>query len=385
FLLAGPVDGAAGARGPRWDAAEAAATGTPAVAAGPAGNGVPALPGPSAAALMPGPHAQTQASTPVGSWPISAVAPAVGPDGLPRRVPGASQPSVESYGQPATPGTDNGALGTQSGAGVGSGAASAAEYGTGPFAPAAFHGADGVAWPGVSTPADGQGAPSGAQAPDGSPLSPHYSQSSHSSHSSLQVSGLDAIALPVPPDAPGARYSLGPLAPVPVDGGLGRRRAGGDDERTLPHQPVPEPRRESERLPSRLSPVRPQTPAAPAPEASPLVPPQPPAQPEPPRAGPPAPPAPAPQSATAPQPSDHALPRRVRKPPPAQPEWPTAPMSAVTGPVPPQDPAAVRDALLEYEAGVERALHDSADDMPTRRLPARHAGPSTPERDGEDQ
>ncbi|MBW8806385.1 MAG: HAMP domain-containing protein, partial [Catenulisporales bacterium] len=102
FLLAGPVDGAAGARGPRGDAAEAAATGTPAVAAGPAGNGVPALPGPSAAALMPGPHAQTQASTPVGSWPISAVAPAVGPDGLPRRVPGASQPSVESYGQPAT-------------------------------------------------------------------------------------------------------------------------------------------------------------------------------------------------------------------------------------------------------------------------------------------
>ena len=60
-------------------------------------------------------------------------------------------------------------------------------------------------------------------------------------------------------------------------------------------------------------------------------------------------------------------------------------MSAVAGPVPPQDPAAVRDALLEYEAGVERALHDSADDMPTRRLPARHAGPATPERDGEDQ
>jgi hypothetical protein len=101
----------------------------------------------------------------------------------------------------------------------------------------------------------------------------------------------------------------------------------------------------------------------------------------------PAPAAPAPpavsQSATAPQPADNALPRRVRKTP-AQPDWPTAPLSAVAGPAQPQDAVAVREALLEYEAGVERALQDSADDMPTRRQPARHAGPA-PERDGEDQ
>ncbi|NUP46190.1 MAG: hypothetical protein HOW97_02590, partial [Catenulispora sp.] len=90
-----------------------------------------------------------------------------------------------------------------------------------------------------------------------------------------------------------------------------------------------------------------------------------------------------PNSATAPQPADNALPRRVRKAP-AQPDWPTAPLSAVTGPAQPQDAVAVRDALLEYEAGVERALHDSADDMPSRRQQARHAGPA-PERDGEDQ
>ncbi|MFL6116981.1 MAG: hypothetical protein ACJ786_37360, partial [Catenulispora sp.] len=289
--------------------------------------------------------------------------------GLPRRVPGASQPTVE---------VPNGFQGFAAGADAGSGDHATADYAAGPLAPAAFHGADGVVWPGAPAPADGRAAPAGGQTPDGSPLS---SQSSHSTHSSLQVSGLDAIALPVPPDAPGARYSLGPLAPVPVDGGLGRRRAGGDDERNPPHQPVPEPRRESERLPSRLSPVRPQAPATPAPEASPMVPSQPPAPSQP--APAPQAPAPAPQSATAPQPTDHALPRRVRKAP-AQPDWPTVPMSAVAGPVP-QDPAAVRDALLEYEAGVERALHDSADDMPTRRLPARHAGPSTPERDGEDQ
>ena len=111
--------------------------------------------------------------------------------------------------------------------------------------------------------------------------------------------------------------------------------------------------------------------------------------PEPPRfaAGPPAaaPPGTPPPSATAPQPADGALPRRVRKSP-SHPDWPTSQMPTVAGgPVPPQDAQAVRDALEDFEAGVERANRDSADQIPTRRQAARHAGPTTPERDGEDQ
>jgi hypothetical protein len=110
--------------------------------------------------------------------------------------------------------------------------------------------------------------------------------------------------------------------------------------------------------------------------------------PEPPRfaAGPPAapPPGTAPPSATTPQPADSALPRRVRKTP-SHPDWPTSQMTAVTGPAQPQDAAAVRDALQEYEAGVEQAMRDSAEQTPTHRQSARHAGPATPERDGEDQ
>lgn len=111
--------------------------------------------------------------------------------------------------------------------------------------------------------------------------------------------------------------------------------------------------------------------------------------PEPPRfaAGPApaAPPGAAPPSATTPQPADGALPRRVRKTPPSHPDWPTSQMPTVAGPVPPQDARAVRDALMEFEAGVERANRDSAEQLPTRRQAARHAGPTTPERDGEDQ
>jgi hypothetical protein len=55
------------------------------------------------------------------------------------------------------------------------------------------------------------------------------------------------------------------------------------------------------------------------------------------------------------------------------------------GPVQPQDARAVREALEAFEAGVERANRDSAEQTPTRRQAARHAGPATPERDGEDQ
>ena len=230
---------------------------------------------------------------------------------------------------------------------------------------------------------------SAAQAPATHPAPPSDGRTPpHLDGSALRVSGLDAIALPVPSQGDRGRYSLGPLAPVSPDA-PGRRRAreaGGE----LPHQPVPEPRRDSEHLPARLSPVVPPTSAAPPSEASPLVHPhlpEPQGAPSAPAPAAPARPAPAgpaaAQSATAPQPADNALPRRVRKTP-AQPDWPTAPLSAVDGPAQPQDPAAVRDALLEYEAGVERALQDSAHDMPARRQPARHAGPA-PERDGEDQ
>ncbi|MBS2539065.1 hypothetical protein KGQ20_40585, partial [Catenulispora sp. NF23] len=83
-----------------------------------------------------------------------------------------------------------------------------------------------------------------------------------------------------------------------------------------------------------------------------------------------------------------ALPRRVRKTP-SHPDWPTSQISAVTeGPAQQQDARAVRDALQEFEAGVERANRDSAEQttqLPTRRQAARHAGPATPQRDGEDQ
>ncbi|MFD0636850.1 ATP-binding protein [Catenulispora yoronensis] len=443
FLLAGPVAEAAGTRAPRGDAVEAAATGTPAVAAGPAGNGVPALPGPTAhAALLPArPHGFGGEGLGPDGWPSSGVAPA-GPDGLPRRIPGRTPPiaplspltpvaetfggpigngaaAAAAAGQPASTGAQPeylGMAGPPTPAGPGAGYGDRAPQGAGHGAERAdrIDYADYPGYPAAAGPGRAEHTvdhPHAAQADGRSAqpsFQPHPLQASSPAAgngngngrppaagldgSSLQVSGFDAIALPVPSgpsDAPGARYSLGPLAPVPVDG-LGRRRSREPGGEHLPHQPVPEPRRESEHLPSRWSPVAP-PPAAPPAEASPLVNPHLPPPPEPPRfaAGPggaaSAPPAAraAPQSATAPQASDNALPRRVRKAP-AQPDWPTAPLSAVTGPAQPQDAVAVRDALLEYEAGVERALYDSADDMPTRRPSARHAGPA-PERDGEDQ
>jgi hypothetical protein len=106
----------------------------------------------------------------------------------------------------------------------------------------------------------------------------------------------------------------------------------------------------------------------------------------PPGAAPPSAP-PAPASATTPQPADGALPRRVRKTP-ARPDWPVGQASAVDAPAVPQDARAVRDALEAFEAGVEQANRDSAEQttqLPSRRQAARHAGPATPQRDGEDQ
>jgi hypothetical protein len=50
-----------------------------------------------------------------------------------------------------------------------------------------------------------------------------------------------------------------------------------------------------------------------------------------------------------------------------------------------QDPEEVRAKLEEYEAGVEQALRDSAQDMPARRPDGtRYAGSDGPTRDGED-
>ena len=425
FLLAGPVAETAGTRAPRGDAAEAAASGTPAATSAPAANGVPALPSSPAQA-----HAQAlemrgrpplTPAQPLHAPPAvprtNPAAPALPPgaEGLPRRVPGATQPA-ESFGLPT--GTDFDAYATPGTAPAGSGAGQtgqtgghqAPSYQPAPTDPAAASAAASAAAGAASglpespsyhqfdraaNPAQGQfAAPSPAyqpidpQAPAGHQLQPYQPPTTGPDGSSLQVSGLDALGQPAAPDAPGARYSLGPLAPVPPEG-LGRRRAlSGGEPQHLPHQPVPEPRRETEMLPVRRPPTVPAPPGAPAPEAPGMVQPHQPA-PEPPRfaAGPApaAPPGAAPPSATTPQPADGALPRRVRKTPPSHPDWPTSQMPTVAGPVPPQDARAVRDALMEFEAGVERANRDSAEQLPTRRQAARHAGPTTPERDGEDQ
>jgi len=406
FLLAGPVTESAGTRAPRGDAAEAAATGTPAAAPAPPANGVPALPSSPAQAhaqalemrgrppLTPAQPLHAPEPAPRRGPPAAALPP--GAEGLPRRVPGATQPG-EAFSLPA-PSSDFDAYAAP-GAVPGTPAtpAAPAAYGAGPDAgqdagQAGAYGAPSYQ-PAPIDPAEGQFAPPASayqpnqfEAPAGH--QPHQPPTAGLDGSSLQVSGLDALGQPGAPDAPGARYSLGPLAPVPPDG-LGRRRAlPGDDPQYLPHQPVPVPRRETEMLPVRRPPSVPAPPGAPAPEASGMVHPHQPA-PEPPRfaAGPPAaaPPGTAPPSATTPQPSDGALPRRVRKTP-SHPDWPTSQMPTVAGgPVPPQDAQAVRDALEDFEAGVERANRDSADQIPTRRQAARHAGPTTPERDGEDQ
>jgi len=82
--------------------------------------------------------------------------------------------------------------------------------------------------------------------------------------------------------------------------------------------------------------------------------------------------------AIVPQAADSALPRRVRGSTPG-PVWPPAgTLTAAVSPVPQQDAVAVREALEDYEAGVERALRDSAEDLPSRRRSGpRHAGPAT--------
>lgn len=453
FLLAGPVAESASSRAPRGDAAEAAATGTPAAAPAPAADGIPALPSSPAQAAHA--HAlETRGRPPLtpaqpshvpqpGPAPRSS-APALPPgaEGLPRRVPGASQPG-EAFSLPAAgsevpgfgPGQDAG-----HGAGLGAGAHAAgpgAEAGFGPAAAAAGFGATLDAPqsgahaapsyqpldPGTANGVDARFAPPSSQPPATGP-----------DGSSLQVSGLDALGQPGAPDAPGARYSLGPLAPVAPEG-LGRRRALSGGEAQMPHQsvpPVPEPRRETEALPVRRPPTVPGQFPVPAPENPGMdrphqPPPEPPqfapgpgqaapygsGQAVPPAAGaaygqgapsglsgpagpagqgvpPGVPPGATAPGAIVPQPADGALPRRVRKTPSHQ-EWPTTQMSAVTGPVQPQDARAVRDALEDFEAGVERAHRESAEQttqlpLPSRRQAARHAGPTTPERDGgEDQ
>ena len=252
-------------------------------------------------------------------------------------MPGASQPE-EAFSLPANSGSDGY---------VPPGGAQAGPLFP-PFDPAVANGAEPEAPP---------SAPAAPSTPSYQPPQPPQPPTVGLDGSSLQVSGLDALAQPGAPDAAGARYSLGPLAPVPPDG-LGRRRAlPGGEAQHLPHQPVPEPRRETETLP----------PGAAALGAVPPVSP--------------------PPSATTPQPADGALPRRVRKAP-SHPDWPTSQIAAVAGPVPPQDAQAVRDALEDFQAGVERANRDSAEQttqLPTRRQAARHAGPATPERDGKDQ
>ncbi|MEZ0114009.1 signal transduction histidine kinase [Catenulispora sp. EB89] len=488
FLLAGPVTESASTRAPRGDAAEAAATGVPAAAPAPPANGVPALPSSPAQAhaqalemrgrppLTPAQplHAPPPSRPRANPGPAAALPP--GAEGLPRRVPGASQPG-EAFSLPtptsefdayATPGSAAGSPAAPTAPTVPFGPAGYAADQAGPYAApsyqpapvdsaeaaaAAAAAAEGAAGfvdgqpgefgqnsqpgqPGQpsfqrferpANPAEGQSkspsfqqfdrtpnaaegqyappspapAASPSPAPSYQPIQPQ-APAGHQPHqppaagpdgSSLQASGLDALGRPGAPDAPGARYSLGPLAPVPPEG-LGRRRAlAGGETQHLPHQPVPEPRRETGMLPVRRPPTVPAPPPAPAPEAPGMVPPHQPA-PEPPRfaagsapAAPAAPPgAVTPPSATTPQPADGALPRRVRKTP-SHPDWPTSQMPVVgaDGPAQPQDARAVRDALEEFEAGVERANRDSADQIPTRRQAARHAGPTTPERDGEDQ
>ena len=91
------------------------------------------------------------------------------------------------------------------------------------------------------------------------------------------------------------------------------------------------------------------------------------------------------QSATSPRPADGALPRRTRKTP-AQSQaqsQPASQLSAVAGPMQHQDAVAVRDALEEYEAGVEQARRESVTDLPSRRQSARFDGPGAPQRDGD--
>jgi hypothetical protein len=403
FLLAGPVSEAAGARAPRGDAAEAAATGTPAAVPAPAAEGIPSLPGSPAQAQAQG--LDTWNRRPASSAPqgygaqagMGAAAPAasappampLGAEGLPRRVPGATQPG-EAFSPPAS---EDGFSGF--------GAPADNGYRSTPQASPASH------YPQSADPH----AANAANGADGRFAGPGHQQppTAGVDGSALQVSGFDALGRPGAPgqpgaDTPGSRYSLGPLAPV-VPEGLGRRRAlpAGGEGQHLPHQPVPEPRRGSETLPARRQPAASSPFPAPAPEASGMDRPYPPA-PEPPRfaagagqtaphgqAAPPgaAPPSapPAPASATTPQPADGALPRRVRKTP-ARPDWPVGQASAVDAPAVPQDARAVRDALEAFEAGVEQANRDSAEQttqLPSRRQAARHAGPATPQRDGEDQ
>ena len=122
--------------------------------------------------------------------------------------------------------------------------------------------------------------------------------------------------------------------------------------------------------------------------------------PAPPASAPPAsaPPAPAPPASAPPAPAPPAadgvpplpatptadLPQRVRTAF-RQPQWPPADVPTAA-PAPTIDPVAVRDTLEEYEAGVEQALRESADDLPTRRRSqARHAGAVVPAGDDGDE
>ncbi|MBS2538138.1 HAMP domain-containing protein, partial [Catenulispora sp. NF23] len=294
FLLAGPVAetvGTAGTRAPRGDAAEAAATGTPGAAAAPAGNGVPTLPsGPMLPSSPAQAHAQaleTRGRPPLtpaqpmhvpepspaaesapagfgsgagfgpGSGSGSAPALPPGAEGLPRRVPGASQPG-EAFSLP-TPNTpfDGYAAGP---AAAGQAGAHAAPY---PAADPAGANPAGVNPAGANAAGTGgaSGSPSfqtfdraAADAQSGPPsYQPRPSQppTARPENSSRQVSGFDALGQPGATDAPGGRYSLGPLAPVPPEGPGRRRALSGGDVQQQPHQPVPEPRRETEMLPVR--------------------------------------------------------------------------------------------------------------------------------------
>ena len=217
--------------------------------------------------------------------------------------------------------------------------------------------------------------PRGAAAPPPDPksfgIAPDLGQQPFGRHGSFGIAasgGPEAGFEAAGPAAHGA-----PGAPGAPGAGTGRRRA------PLPGDAaVPEPRREGE-VPVPPSPMaaasfepydgygaRPHPPQ----EAPPLAFPQPGSQ-----GGRP------PSSATVPQPADSALPRRTRGG--SGIGWPAGGLGGPEGPAPVQDPEEVRAKLEEYEAGVEQALRDSAQDMPVRRPDGTRFGSDGP-RGGED-
>jgi hypothetical protein len=221
--------------------------------------------------------------------------------------------------------------------------------------------------------------PRGAAAPPPDPksygIAPDLGQQPFGRHGSFGIAASGGPETGFEPSAPAVHGTPGAAgAPGAPGAGTGRRRA------PLPGDAaVPEPRREGE-VSAPSSPMaaasfepydgygaRPHSPQ----EAPPLAFPQPGSQ-----GGRP------PSSATVPQPADSALPRRTRGG--SGIGWPAGGAGGPDGPAPVQDPEEVRAKLEEYEAGVEQALRDSAQDMPVRRPDGTRFGPDGPSRGGED-